>query len=239
VSPQLARLAGRDQLLPVQIVDQRLVVRIVATLRRFPTVDGPVVLADEGWLSSALNADAPGAAVPGEVWLRAGPAAARALARPPFDLLELSSRRALLHDLRGDPLARGVLLALGAGALLALVLALASLLLALVAELRDERGELADLEAQGAAPRTLRRHLRLRALIVLAFGLVGGAAAGAALAALATAVVALAAGATAPVPPLVLTVEWPLVAGGAVAYAAAAVLVVVVSTAAGFREARG
>jgi hypothetical protein len=238
VSPQLARLAGRDGLLPLQIVDQRLVVRVVATLRRFPTVDGPLVLADEGWLSTALNADAPGAAVPGEVWLRAGPGAAAALARPPFDLLDVSSRRALLADLRGDPLARGVLLALGAAALLALVLALASLLLALVAELRDERGELADLEAQGAAPRTLRHHLRLRALIVLAFGLLGGAAAGAALAALATAVVALAAGATTPVPPLALTVQWPVVAGGAAIYAAASALVVLVATRAGFREVR-
>src|SRR5207244_12408221 len=89
VSPQLARLAGRDHLLPVQIVDQRLVVRVVATLRRFPTVDGPVVLADEGWRSSALDADAPGAAVPGGVWLRAGTSDARGHYSAPLHMLAL------------------------------------------------------------------------------------------------------------------------------------------------------
>ena len=64
--------------------------------------------------------------------------------------------------------------------------------------MRDERGELFDLEAQGASPATLRAHLRLRALLVAAFGVVGGIALGAILASLVIALVSVTAAATGP-----------------------------------------
>ena len=88
----------------------------------------------------------------------------------------------MLAGLRADPLARGALATLAATAALALALALVGLLLGVAGDRRDERGELFDLEAQGAAPATLRRHLRLRALLVAVFGLAGGIATGAILA---------------------------------------------------------
>ena len=48
----------------------------------------------------------------------------------------------------------------------ALVLAAVGLLLTVVGDLRDERGSLRDLEAQGATPADLRRHVLLRASVV-------------------------------------------------------------------------
>src|SRR5207248_11415723 len=125
-------------------------------------------------------------------------------------------------------------------ALAALALALVGLLLVVVADLRDERGELFDLEAQGAAPATLRRHLRLRTGLVAAFGALGGIATGAVLAALVVALVTLTASAGVSQPPLVLAVDWPIVLLGLVAFAAAAALLVVESTRRAFRaEAAG
>ncbi len=73
--------------------------------------------------------------------------------------------------------------------IVALALSAVGLLLTLVGDLRDESGELFDLEAQGATPRDLRRHLLLRAAIVAGLGLFGGVAAGAIVSALVVAVV--------------------------------------------------
>ena len=50
------------------------------------------------------------------------------------------------------------------------MLAAVGLLLTVVGDLRDESGELYDLEAQGATPRDLRRHVLLRAAIVAVLG---------------------------------------------------------------------
>ena len=47
---------------------------------------------------------------------------------------------------------------LAGAAAVALALALVGIVLGLVADVRDEHGELFDLESQGARPATLRRH---------------------------------------------------------------------------------
>src|SRR4029079_11500170 len=78
------------------------------------------------------------------------------LSRRPFAVLEKQSRAALEADARRDLLGHGTLLALAASALAALVLAASGLVLAIRADLRDDRGELTDLEAQGAHPGVLR-----------------------------------------------------------------------------------
>jgi ABC-type antimicrobial peptide transport system permease subunit len=95
---------------------------------------------------------------------------------------------------------------------------------------RDERGELFDLEAQGAAPSTIRAHLRLRALLVASFGIAGGLILGAILSALVIALVSVTAGAVAPEPPLQLALDLPLLVGAAAGYVVAAALVVVYAT---------
>jgi hypothetical protein len=139
--------------------------------------------------------------------------------------------------LRAEPLARGTLLALSGAAVAALLLALGGLALGLVSDLRDERGELRDLEAQGAGPPTLRDHVRLRTLAIAACGLLGGVVTGALLTALVVGLVRLTAGAAAPEPPLVLSVPWLAGAAGLVAFALLAAALAGLATRRAFREA--
>src|SRR5262249_61556042 len=101
--------------------------------------------------------------------------------RPDTPELTVASRADTLQRLTDDPLARGALITLAGTAAVALLLALVGLVLSVVGDVRDERGELFDLEAQGASPKTIRTHLRLRAALVAGFGTVGGIAVGAGL----------------------------------------------------------
>jgi FtsX-like permease family len=225
VTPALAAAAGPDHLLPVQVEGTNVVARVVGETSRFPSVAGDVVLADRQALSTAMDTASPGSATVNEIWLGARPPAG-----PPFNLLQVRTQQAELDRLTGDPLARGSLFALVASALAGLGLALAGLLLVVVTDQRDERGELFDLEAQGATPAMLRRHLRLRALIIVALGLLFGAATGAVLSALVVSLVKVTANATDAQPPLVLSVDWRLVGIGVALYALAAAVLVGLAT---------
>ena len=211
-TPRIAGAAGADGRLALQVEGQPLIVRVAGTIQRFPTVNGDAVVADGEAASTALNAESPGAAVTNEIWLSTQNLAA--LRRPPFNVLALQTHAEVAQRLRSEPLARGTLLVLAAAAAVALALALVGIVLGLVADVRDEHGELFDLESQGARPATLRRHLRLRALAVAGFGLAGGLATGAVLSALAVRFVVLTAAGTSPEPPLRLALGWPLVALG-------------------------
>ncbi len=132
------------------------------------------------------------------------------MAQPPFSALDVASRSDLSQALAAEPLARGITLTLAAAALVALVLAVLALWLALSDELGDERGELLDLEAQGVGPETLRRQFRLRAAMLTATALVGGACLGVLLSRLVLALVRLSAGAATPEPPLRFDPAWSL-----------------------------
>jgi hypothetical protein len=238
-SAGVAAAAGPGGVVALDLGSGRIVARIVSTLRRLPTVDGEAVLADQSTVATALNADAPGSGATTEVWVEAPSGDERrleaALGRPPFDALSVTFHRGVLEDLRSDPLARGTLITLAGGAVAALVLALAGILLGLVSDLRDERGELFDLEAQGAEPATLRRHLRLRAGLVAAFGLVGGVALGAVLVALVVSLVTLTAGGMGAELPLLLDADWAVLALGLFAYVAVGAVVVAAATRSAFR----
>lgn len=215
-SPGVAAAASGGEL-PLRVGGEQVVVRVAAVAERFPGTRGDFVVADRRLLSTALNAERPGLAVPDEAWLGAETPAGRdrlaaALAEPPFDLLEVESRAALASSLRHDPLARGTLLTLLAGALVALGLALVGVLLGVVSDVRDERGELQDLEAQGARPALLRRVVRLRSLVVVASGLAGGLATAAVLSLLVVDLVTVTADARASDLPLRSEVAWPVLA---------------------------
>jgi hypothetical protein len=161
------------------------------------------------------------------------------LAQRPFAVLEKRSRADLEADARRDPLGHGTLLALGAAALAALALAVWGLALAIRSDLRDDRGDLVDLEAQGATPTLLRRVVTARATIVAAVGVLAGIVGGVLLARLVTRVVSVTARASAPEPPLVTTVDpLVLVAAGA-AFAVAAAALVLLTTRRAFSEPRG
>jgi hypothetical protein len=236
---RLAAAAGAGGVLVLQVGGEQLTARVAGVLNRFPTVRGEAVVADGSALATALNSVRPGAARVNELWVgvpgdeRAAEVGA-ALARAPFHVLAVDSRRALEEEAGRDPIAHGTLLILGAAALVALLLALVGMLLTVVGDLRDERGELFDLEAQGVGPRQLRRLVRLRALAVAAAGLVFGALAGAVLAAAVTDLVAVTArGAPASgvaVPPLRFALDWWVVLAAAALYGLAAAALVGLAT---------
>ena len=139
-------------------------------------------------------------------------------------MLAVDSRTEIEHSLRDDPLARGTLLTLLAAALVALGLALVGVLLGVASDVRDERGDLDDLEEQGARPALLRRVVRLRSLVVVGVGLAGGLVTAALLGVLVVDLVSVTADARATELPLHATVTWPVLAialgGGALAAAA-------------------
>jgi hypothetical protein len=244
VTPALARLAGgvgRD--LPLRIGGDPVNVRVAVVVDRIPGTKGDAVLADLGAITNAVDTVAPGGAGVSELWLEVAPGAQSrvdtSLSRRPFAVLERQSRAALEVDARRDPLGHGTLLALAASALAALVLAAAGLVLAIRADLRDDRGELTDLEAQGATPGVLRRVVAARAALVGVVGAGVGALAGIALAYLVTRVVSVTARADAPEPPLATTVDPLTLALGTAAFAVAAVALVVWTTRRAFADPRG
>jgi hypothetical protein len=228
VSRGLAALADDDGRLPLRIAGEPVLVRVAATLDRFPGVAGDAVVLERSQLVTALNAERPGAGFTTEVWVEDADAAA--LARPPFDLLRVETQAGLLRRLETEPVARGSLALLAAVAAVALALALLSLAVGALAELRDARGELYELEAGGATPARLRSQLRLRALAVAAAGVAGGVVAGLALALVVVRLVALTAAGTLPEPPLRLAVDaGPIVAIVAVGALAGGALVAAVA----------
>jgi predicted lysophospholipase L1 biosynthesis ABC-type transport system permease subunit len=195
----------------------------VAVAQRFPTVEGAFAVANEATLSTALNADDPGFATPAEIWLAVPPAqrarVAGELRRRPFSSLETGSRDAIQSQLAGQPLAHGLLDVLAMSALLALVLGAAGLVLVCAADLGDERDHLVDLEAMGVGPAALRRHLVLRALVLVIVGISGGLVLGAVLSRLVIDLVSLGAGAATATPPLRGEQDWAIVAAGLAAFA--------------------
>jgi hypothetical protein len=244
VSPSLAVLAGRDRVLGLTVNGDPLLFRVTAVARRFPGIPqsqtSDFVVADRAALESALNTAAPGTGFATELWLDSNPGRHEALEaqlrKPPFTLLAVSSRSRLEASLQDEPVARAALAMLETAALTALVLALLALVLGALSERRDEAAELFDLEAQGVAPGSLRRQLRLRASLAGAAGLAGGVLTGLALSLLVVRFVELTANATSPEPPLVLAPDWALLAVTAGVAALAAVVLVAAATSRAFRD---
>jgi len=244
VSPRLAELAGGvGGSLPLKVAGAVVPVGVAGVVDRFPGAGDDFIVGDRGALRTAINAAAPGAARENEVWLDASderlPAVADALARRPFHVLAVTTRADLEDESRRDPLAHGTLLALGAGALLALVLAAVGLALAVRSDLRDERSELYELEAQGGSPPLLRRVVRSRALALAVTGLLAGGVTGFVLVTLVTRVVSVTARAGFAEPPLAATVDPLVVCAGIAAYALLAALLVGAATRRAFAEPRG
>ena len=218
----LADRVGTGGVVPLSIGLATIDVEIVERAALFPSLRCPFVVADEGALETAVNASAPGAAVADEAWIEGPPGLSNSLAEAAGGTaVAVTSRRAVEAELRDDPLARGTVLVLAAGSLLALVLAVLAVLLVVSVELRDESGDFFDLESQGMAPATLRRQLVLRIGSIAVFGVLCGLVTGALLTAVVTRLVAVGAGSTAPIPPLRLDVAWPELALGLACFAIA------------------
>jgi hypothetical protein len=244
VTQGLGALAGGvGGTLPLLIGGEPVPVRVGAVVDRIPGTTGDAVVADLDALTTAVNTSAPGSAPVSELWLDIADGQQRrvdtALEERPFTPLEKRSRAALEADARRDPLGHGTLLALAAAALAALVLAVWGLVLAIRTDLRDDRGDLVDLEAQGATPSFLRRVVATRAGVVAGMGVLAGVVAGALLAVLVTRVVSVTARSDQPEPPLVTTVDPLVLLLGGVAFGAAAVVFVLLTTRHAFSDPRG
>ena len=244
VTTRLGELAGGvGGILPLRVGGEQIAIEVAAVVARLPGALGDAVILDRETLRTAVSSDAPGRAQVSELWLDVSPGEGQrveaALARRPFAVLATSSRAGAEEDARRDPLAHGTLLALGAAALVALMLAVTGLVLAVRADLRDDRGELADLEAQGATPDVLRRMIAARAGILGAVGVAGGIAAGLVLAVLVTRVVAVTARADAPEPPLVTSADPLLLVLAALVVVTVAGALVALTTSRAFGDPRG
>jgi hypothetical protein len=223
VTPHVADAAGTRGVIPIDVEGEQIAARIVGIVQRFPSIRGDAVVADLSQAATRLDTRSPGLGTTDELWMSGS-------TPPGAPELAVASRADTLARLQSDPLARGALLTLAGTAAVALLLALVGLVLSVVGDVRDERGELFDLEAQGAAPSTIRTHLRLRAGLVATFGVAGGVILGTILSTLVISLVSVTASAAEPEPPLRLALDWPLLAIAAVGYAVAAVLLVGAAT---------
>ncbi len=223
VTPRLAAVAGPRGIIPLDIEGESVAGRVVGVVQRFPSITGDAVVADLEQAGTRLDTLSAGLGTADELWLSS-------TTRPHVPQLSVQSHADTLARLQSDPLARGALLTLAGTAAVALLLALLGLVLSVVSDVRDDRGELFDLEAQGASPATIRAHLRLRALLVAAFGVVGGLVLGAILCSLVIALVSVTASAAEPEPPLQLSLDVPLLALAALGYIVLSVLFVGAAT---------
>jgi FtsX-like permease family protein len=220
VSPDLAQDAGPDALLDLHVGDGTVPIRVVGVADRAPTIVDTrprfVVLPLDPFLV-ALASAVPGSGRPNEMWISAPPerlAAVRTtLAHTPFRFAEVKARADLVAERAGDPLSQAIVWALLVAALAGLTLSVGGLVLGAVTDLRDERGELADLEAQGVPPSSLRWHALARTAWLAIGGSLAGLVAGVFLAVFATGGLALDSEGLLPTPPLIVVLPMLPIAG--------------------------
>jgi hypothetical protein len=206
-----------------------------------PADTGAFVLTDARWLSTAIDANAPGEGTPNEVWISAPHdqgAIAVALRKPPFASLDVATRTGLERQLADDPLAHATAIALGAAGLVALALAALGFWVGVLSELRDERSDFFDLEAQGVAPASLRAQLRMRSLILVGLGLAAGAGLGVLLSRLVVSLVRVSGTNALPEPPLRFDPAWLVSGLGMLALAVLALLAAEGTSVTAFRGER-
>jgi hypothetical protein len=155
----------------------------------------------------ALGSALPAGSRPTEMWLGIPdadrlPTIQAALAEPPFRFAQVTSREAHAAERSSDPLSQAIVWTLVLAAVAGLVLSVGGLILGAQTDLRDERGELADLEAQGVAPSDLRRRSIARAAWLLVGGSTAGLVVGLVLTFVVTEALSVTAEGTVPVPPL-------------------------------------
>ena len=190
-----------DGLVTLVVAGKAVPVHVIGRARLFPTiVNHPrnFVVLDYDTLFAALNSDQPGLAAPTERW-RFGPSPPTAAA---LTVTRLEAR------LRNDPLAAGTRTVLGVTGTVAAVLGLIGLVLSTRSALSSERLVLAEYEALGVSPRSLRRSAQLRLLVLSALGIFAGLAGGFLGVRLIGAFVAVTGAARRPIPPIVSVIDW-------------------------------
>lgn len=238
VSPDLATDLNAAGVLDVLVgASLNLQLRPVGTTTQFPTIldPGRVVIVDLAPLLLAMNAHDPGTGKPNQVLLGT-PSDARtaevvaALGRDPFPQLVVQSRPAIESARANDPFAIGLVWGLAIGAIAGLLLSVVGVLLAASSELRDERGELWELEAQGTTPRALVSLVVLRTVAMCAVGSVTGIVVGVGLGWFVASSIGVGGEGGVAIPPLVFVAPWAPVVGIAIALLAVIGIAVVVLT---------
>ena len=214
-SPNLAAAVDPDGVLRLRVGTGRTIaLRVVATASHFPTIVSPdphFVVVPYGPYLMALDAALPGVARPSEMWLGVPDAARQASVRAalqltPFRFPSVTARSDLVAAQSGDPLSQAIVWALIAAAAAGLILSVGGVMLGAVTDLRDDRGELADLEAQGVSPATLRWHALAKTAWLTGGGALVGLLVGVVLTVAVTAALAIDAAGTLPIPPLAVVV---------------------------------
>lgn len=205
--------AAVDGTITLNLQGREIQARVAGTARLFPTVTerpSHFVVADYETLFAALNLDQPGLAVPTEAWFFE-PQRADFLARvdePPFRVEAAVGVEPLTDRLLTDPLAAGTRELLGVAALAAAVLGLLGLVLAVRGSLAAERLVLAEYEALGVPPATLRRSTQLRLIALSLLGVAAGVLGGLVAVRLIGAFVAVTGTSGRPLPPIEPVVAW-------------------------------
>ena len=212
VSPDVAAEANSDGTLDLHVGSGTIPVRVVGTADRVPSVVGPqprfVIVPLDPFIVAVASA-VPGSGRPSEMWLSVPDPTRQAevraaLAKPPFRFAEVTAKSDLIAAQTGDPLTQAIVWAQIVAALAGLTLSVAALVMGAITDLRDERGELADLEAQGVPPSALRWHALARTAWLAIGGCIAGLVAGLALAVTVTGALAIDAEGRLPIPPLVV-----------------------------------
>jgi hypothetical protein len=229
--------------LRVSSVDLR--ARIVGVFDSFPTTDAaaPVVIVDLPTLAIARfrAAHANTAEVdsfsetrqPDEWWLEVAEPddVARALAGPPFLSASVTTAVGRERSLVSDPVALGIIGALGLGALAAGLFALIGLAVAASVSARERQTEFALLRALGLSRRQLAGWLWLENGSLAVVSLLAGVALGALISLVVLPSVTVTASGSPPTPPVVVVLPLATIAALALIAAAALIVVVVVMTA--------
>jgi hypothetical protein len=216
VSPAAAEDITASGILVLRLASgESIQVRPVGVASVFPTiepVDREFAIVDVGPLLSAINAETPGRGLLNEVLLgvparRIGQVEA-ALGTEPFPPVRVESRATLEAQLADDPFAVGIAWTLTVGALAGLALAGIGMLVGARSDLRDDRGELGDLEEQGVRPASLASLAVVRASLLAGLALVSGAVLGLAITWFAVTSIAVTADGSTPVPSLRVVIPW-------------------------------
>jgi hypothetical protein len=241
VSPQLARAAGARGVLPLDVLGTQVITRVVGVVSHFPTVDGNVVLADRRTVATALNASDPGPPFYNEVWVNDPDHVRleRQLTNPVIESMTVVERSNLVDHALLSPVIRGARDLLALAVLTAVILGLIGIALAVSSDVRARRWEILDLSAQGLDQKSLIRFARLRLLLSCGFAALLALVLGLALAFVTVRLIRIAADVEKPNPPLLTTVHWAALGGGAIAVLLAVVVLVNVLTAAQLRRLQG
>jgi hypothetical protein len=209
---------------------RRTQVEVAAIVDAFPTLDPelPFAILDLGGYALSTYARSGEDLFADEWWLSVTDeaSAVATLEGDPYSVESLVSRGDRTAELTDDPVALGVIGALGIGSTAALIVAIIGFVVSAVVSTRERLGEFALLRALGLSPSQLSAWLTIENAFLLAAGVVAGTGLGLVLSWLVLPFVTLTADARIVVPPVLVEIPW--LAIGVVHLLAAVSLVVTV-----------